>query len=442
MSWNGLCARNVFTPASRTDFDPNSLKTFLPPAERPALNLFVFTTAPIITAHLEGQVTNLATLQAKGHVLASNFTFRGESLKRFETDFAYSNLFCRFLTPKFERAEGTAEATEATYDFTEGLITLTNLTASMEAAPVVRALGPKIARLMDPYSVEGIARAQIHGVIDLHEKNRTDMVFHVGKTPFRWKALHWSELSGSVHWQGTHLALTNLQGVAYGGAFQGWAVFDFDADDQATVRFSTRVKDMQLEAFLADAVPRTNRLEGLLTARLDVTHLRTDDLKSWQGYGNVSLQDGYIWEYPLFAVFSPILNRLTPGLGNSRAREATARFTMTNSVVHSSDLEIHASGMRMHGDGWVDFDGRIQGRIEAALFRDTPGVGLLVSKLLWPVTKALEYKVSGTLNQPKAEPLYLPRILMMPLHPVRTLKELIEERRERQEGKPPAPENN
>ena len=62
----------------------------------------------------------------------------------------------------------------------------------------------------------------------------------------------------------------------------------------------------------------------------------------------------------------------------------------------------------------------------AELLRDMWLVGPVVSTVLWPVTKLFEYKVAGTLGQPKAEPVYfVPKIVLMPFHPLRTLKELI-----------------
>jgi hypothetical protein len=40
-----------------------------------------------------------------------------------------------------------------------------------------------------------------------------------------------------------------------------------------------------------------------------------------------------------------------------------------------------------------------------------------------PFTKLFEYKVTGTLDDPKYEPLYvLPKILMIPLHPIQAVK--------------------
>jgi hypothetical protein len=48
--------------------------------------------------------------------------------------------------------------------------------------------------------------------------------------------------------------------------------------------------------------------------------------------------------------------------------------------------------------------------------------------VFWPVTKLFEYKVTGTLSDPHPEPLYLlPKIVLMPFHPFRTLKDLFTE---------------
>ncbi len=42
------------------------------------------------------------------------------------------------------------------------------------------------------------------------------------------------------------------------------------------------------------------------------------------------------------------------------------------------------------------------------------------------MSKIFEYQVTGTLQNPKSEPIYvLPRLLLMPLHPIRTLENLL-----------------
>jgi hypothetical protein len=54
-----------------------------------------------------------------------------------------------------------------------------------------------------------------------------------------------------------------------------------------------------------------------------------------------------------------------------------------------------------------------------------PAVGVIISKVLWPVTKLFEYKISGTLQEPKTEPVYIfPKIILLPLNPIKSLREI------------------
>jgi hypothetical protein len=183
-----------------------------------------------------------------------------------------------------------------------------------------------------------------------------------------------------------------------------------------------------LRPVLRDLEPgKTSKVEGKVSGDLFITHADTVNWKSWQGYGHASLTNGLLWDFPLLGVFSPVLNTMMPGLGNSRARRATTTYVISNSVIYSKDLEIRATAMRMNYTGSVGFDQNVDGIMEAELLRDLPAVGFLVSKVLWPVTKVFEYKITGTLANPKTQERYvIPRILLMPLHPIKTLKDLFE----------------
>ena len=165
----------------------------------------------------------------------------------------------------------------------------------------------------------------------------------------------------------------------------------------------------------------------MLNGTLAITRANTEQPRGWFGYGALKLEDGLIWDVPALGLFSPILNAFKPGAGNNKAREVAGSFIITNSVVLTDDLMIQASGMRLNYEGTVDFDTRINGRMEAQLLRDLPGIGIVVTTVFTPLTKLFEYKVGGTLARPKSDPLYIPKIMMMPFHPFRTLRELLGE---------------
>ena len=132
-----------------------------------------------------------------------------------------------------------------------------------------------------------------------------------------------------------------------------------------------------------------------------------------------------LWDIPIFGILSPVLNTVSPGLGNSRATDASAGFTITNGVIYSDSLEIHSTMMRLEYVGTVDLQQNVNARVTAQLLRNTWVVGPLVSTVLWPVSKLFEYQVTGTLKNPKSEPVYVPKLLLLPLHPIRTLEEML-----------------
>jgi hypothetical protein len=123
---------------------------------------------------------------------------------------------------------------------------------------------------------------------------------------------------------------------------------------------------------------------------------------------------------------------MVPGVGNSRASAGTCSFVITNGIIRTDDMELRSTGMRLQYRGTVDFQGRVNARAEAGLLRDMWLVGPIVSTVFWPMTRLFEYKVTGTLGDPKAVPVWLiPKIMLFPFqapfHPLRTLRGLFPE---------------
>lgn len=115
-----------------------------------------------------------------------------------------------------------------------------------------------------------------------------------------------------------------------------------------------------------------------------------------------------------------MLNAVSKDLGSSRAKEAHGTFILTNSVIYTRNLEIHSPPARLHYDGTVDFVGNVNANIEAEMFRDTFLVGPLISLLTTPVTKVFEYRVTGSLANPRSEPrFFIPKLFLLPLRPSR-----------------------
>jgi hypothetical protein len=407
----------------RGQIDPKALTPLFGEGGQNALNSLELSGPASVDASVWGPWSDGQGAIA-GKVALTNFTFRGERFDDCAATAHYTNQFVEVFDATVHHEARSLLAPSVSYDFREQLLTVTNVSSTIEPLVVARIIGPKTATNLSPYRFEIPPAAKVNGSVRIREKPVADLIFDISGGPFHWQRFNLSQVAGMVHWKGDFLTISNLVGSFYHGEITGSARFDFTPPDWNDFSFQTKATGVDLQLLKRDLLAQTNKLEGVLNCDLTITSANTADLKSWQGAGNVQLRDGVIWDIPAFGIFSPLFNAISPGMGNSRADEGRATFVISNSVIETRDLEIHASAMRLHYKGTVDFQGRVNARFEAKLLRDTWGVGPIFSALLSPLTKLFEYKVTGTLGEPKKEPLYIPKLFMMPFHPIRTIREM------------------
>jgi hypothetical protein len=406
--------------------DPRFMRPLLPPVGQHVIDDFTLTTAPIIHAEMAGRWREPELTTFRAQCAAKNLGYRGRAVLSCTGLLTFTNQVLSIIAPQVVRTEGSAAAESVVIDIPQMKLYLNNATGSLEVAAVTHAVSTYVEKLIEPYRFLTAPRGYAHGVIDLKDERRTNLRFGVSGGPFEWRAFRFQQITGDVHWIGHRLTLSNVVGSLHGGGLEMSAAFDFTAREGANFAFRVLANDLNFHSLMSDLTSPTNKLEGILGGLLVITNANSENTNSWFGYGNATLQDGLIWDVPALGLFSPVLNAIKPGAGNSRARQVSSTFAITNSVIFTDDLVIHASGMRLNYDGIIGFDGRINGRMEAELLRDIPGLGPVVSKVLWPVTKLFEYKVSGSLGKAKSQPVFIPKIFLMPFHPVRTLRELME----------------
>lgn len=421
-----------------SSLDPRVLLPLLGTNAQRGFELFTFTVPPVVKTEMWGRSHEPERTGFKATVSLTNFTFRGEAVSSLRTAIAYTNRYLQFFQPRIERGAERLSADGLAADFNSELIYLTNGVGNADPMFVTRAIGPHVAKAIAPYQFDHPVTARVHGTIPMHGEEGADLHFDIAGGPFHWWKFNLPQIAGHIHWAGLQLDLTDVRTDFYQGQAIGSAHFDFVPHQDTEFRFSFTATNVLLQALMSDLSTRTNHLEGRVKGSVVVTHANTGSLQSVNGYGDVALRDGLIWDIPIFGIFSPVLNSVVPGLGNSRASAGTCSFVMTNGVIHSEDLEIRSTGMRLQYRGTVDFEGKVNARVEAELLRDMWVVGPVLSTVFWPVTKMFEYKVAGTLSEPKLDPVFIvPKIVLMPFHPVRTFKGLFPETPPAQTNAPP-----
>lgn len=404
--------------------DPRAVRPLVATNGQRGFDYFTFTTPPVLEGEMWGRFHAYDQAGGRGRVVLSNFTFKGEPITACLTELAYTNGELKFFEPRLWRGTQHLAAAGVTVDFNRQRVHFTNALSTDVPEVVARAIGPKTARSLEPYHFAQPPTVRLDGTVPLRGHTGADLRVTVSGGPFSWWKFNVPQISGTVLWRDQIVALTNVTAAFYGGQAGGWGVFDAAADPGTDFQFDVTAEDVNLRALMSALTRPNNRLEGTVRASLAVTSANSADWRSWNGYGHVRLRDGWIWEIPIFGVLSGPLDNLAPGLGNSRVTEGSAGFVITNGVIFSDDLEMRAPTMRLQYTGTVDLQGRVDATVQAELFRDTWLVGRIVSLALWPVSKMFEFEVTGTLSQPKAEPLHIPKLLLAPLRPFRTLREL------------------
>jgi hypothetical protein len=419
----------------RGAFDPAAIRPFLTTSNAVrGFEMVKFTQPVALDMNVGGRLYDYDRISAQGLVSATNFSVRGETFGDVTAEVNYTNRVLEFLKPLMHTGAQMMTADKIVLDFNTRLIHFINGFSTADPEMIARAIGPKTASLVEPYHFLQPPTARVNGQIPLRDMqggrdlDEVDMRFDVIRgAPFEWAKLKTTNIVGTIDWQGQVLILTNVTAAFYGGGGGGSAFFDFRVPHEgADFRFTVNVTNANLHLLAVDLSTPTNHLEGTLTGQVVVTNADSRNWRTWNGYGHVRLRNGLLWDIPVFSIISPVLNAISPGLGNSRATDASARFVITNGVFFSDTLEIRAKMMRLQYNGTVDMKQNVNAQVTAQLLRDTWAVGPFVSTVLWPVSKLFEYKITGTLEHPKSDPVYvIPKLLLMPLHPIRSLEEIL-----------------
>jgi hypothetical protein len=414
-------------------FDPDSARPFLTTSNAVrGFEIVQFTEPLALDAEVRGRLYDYDRIAVNGDIALTNFTVRGEVFGDVTAAVNYTNRVLELLHPLLHNGAQMLKADRLALDFDRRMIYFTNGFSFADPQPMARAIGPKTGRTVEPYHFVQPPTARINGQLPMGDikigegMTNVDLQFDIIKgAPFEWLKLKTPDITGTVHWKGEWLYLSNVVTELYGGMGAGNASFDFRVPHAgADYHFDLNVTNVDLHLLAADMATTTNHLEGVVSGQLIVTDASTQDLMTWNGFGNAHLRDGLLWDVPVFGVLSPVLNAVTPGLGSSRATEATARYIIANGVIETDSLEIHSTLARLQYVGTVDLKQNVSARVTAQPLRNLWVIGPVIGTLLTPVGKLFEYKVSGTLKNPKTEPIYVPKFLLMPLHPIRSLEGL------------------
>lgn len=414
---------------------PNLVGLFLDAKAAHEFHHLQFARPLSLDAQIQGRLYDYDSLTASGHAALDDFSIRGEHIDHVESDFRYAHEVAEFFQPRLDAPDGQKmRADEVKLDWPGDRVYFINGLGTAYPQSVANAIGPQPADVMRPYHFREPPTAIVNGYAPLRDPTNADLDFRVVQpAKLECVKLYSEGITGEIHWMGQTLVLTNLAGPLYGGHASGHARFDFTPHGEANYTFATDFQDVDLHRLAEDLSTPSNHLEhleGRVTGRFILTSGFSGNWRSCNGYGRVDLRDGLLWDVPAFGGLSPFFNMISPGLGNSRATDASAQFFMTNGVMATDNLKIHTKLMLLQCNGTVNLHGDLSAHFTSELLHDVRGIGPLFTVGTWPVGKLFEFKVTGTWSQPKIRPLYFPaQLLLDMLHPIHFLENLAPEKK-------------
>ncbi len=402
--------------------DLYAYKPLLSPAQKEKLALFEFTQPiHIRNGKVQGRwgVPNLT--QFETNIAVTNFLFRNVPLSSLGANLAYTNKLLTATHVELHCKEGQIRANKAKVNFDTRLVTTTNVVSTASPSTIAKMIGPNTEQFLKRYRFLKPPRIQLNGIVPLDAENPAAAArFQVEGRPFALGRFQSSHIRADINWIRRKVEIQNVDASFYQGSLKGNMNLSLMANRQAAFNLHAKIKNVDLNALFADALLEKNQQsQGILNGEITIDSGQTDHWNSWQGQGQVSLEKGFLWDAPLFGIFSHLLNAFSPGLGSSRAELGQANFTIINGVIHTSDLTIQEPSARLRYQGKIDLQGNLDAKIEAELLRDIPIIGHALSVALWPVSKMFVYKVSGNLRDPVVEPKYMfPKLLTNPIHSI------------------------
>ncbi|MSR43354.1 MAG: hypothetical protein EXS19_04870, partial [Pedosphaera sp.] len=377
---------------------------------------FQFRTPLELDAELRGRWSAPEATGLRARIATTNLVFKGEPFSNVAATVTFTNRAVTATDVRIARGQEQVSVRRLAVDWGNDRITIDGAVSTMDPLLVTGLIGESTRQAIEPYRFTRPPMARVNGSLPISNSSQTDLTFELSGGPFQWEKFRLSDLNATVHWVTNQVVITNVAGAFYGGRILGDARFDVNQPARTGFQFDLKTDNADLHELLKDVSSSTNKLQGRFDGRFAITKANTEDALSWQGFGNVKLRDGLLWDVPVVGIFSPVLDTFAPGIGRNRAKVASASFTITNSVIHTKDFEIRAAPARLHYEGAVGFDQKLNARVEAELFGETMlGKIWLMGPLLGKVTRLFEYDVTGTLEQPKVKPVFIRKPWTIPL---------------------------
>ncbi|MDD5484126.1 MAG: AsmA-like C-terminal region-containing protein [Kiritimatiellae bacterium] len=285
---------------------------------------------------------------------------------------------------------------------------------SVADPPAVAAMiDPVIASPLEAFSFKGPCYITAFGTVGYASSALNDAEINFNATDVAWKMFRFASCALALNVCEESYQIDDFYGSICRGIMKGSASVDPAAGSSNMIfTLSADAENVDFGVLINSLSGRQleNTYEGICSGALNLQGFVDDPGgTSMKGKGWIKIMHGRIFTVPIFGGLFDILGKIIPGLGSFNGKNnAQATLTVEKGKVHGSNIYIDGDVFSLKGAGDIYFDGRLDFKVQVTFMRHQSLIGNLLQIVTMPLSKALEFRLGGTVANPKWEAAYLP----------------------------------
>ena len=286
------------------------------------------------------------------------------------------------------------------------LITIQNLRGKAWATPIVRIFAPNTAtHIEETYRFHSPPRLSLNGtfaekkedsdkssfIVEVRTKGQTDY-------PFLGSNLPLQNLEADLTIRGTGITVQKLTCGTLNGSIAGSVFCDVTPGQKTKYRGALKWDDLSFQR-LSQVYKFKEEEKGTLTGSIDFRG-NSDGLRGFNAEGLLAINQGNLISLPILGPLSPIISGLLGDkrVGYERAKDASAKFNVTNGVLTTKDFIAISTNVTLTGEGWIDL---LSEKLDMTIRMNARGLLGLFTFPLQPLKGIFQFRGTGTHKKPK-----------------------------------------
>lgn len=313
------------------------------------------------------------------------------------------------------REEGTVQG-RARQNFLRQSVSFDGVSTADPHA-VAGMIAPCVANIVGLFRFEGPSRVAACGIAGYNGGAKNDIDIDIDAQRSGWKRVLMDRCSMNIRVVEDSFYINDVLADICKGSLSGTGAVS-PVLNSTNMRYQIQgdIHDVDINLLVRDMVaPIPDHRRGFLSGQLELEgFLGEADGRSAVGRGWIEIGNGQIFQIPLFGGLSEFLGRIVPGLGSlMRETEARATFVVKDGKFHSDDIVVAGDVVSLTGKGDYYWNGNLDYTAQVKLLKTDTLLGELLQFAMAPVTKMLEFRLTGTVSNPHWYPAFLPKEMFL-----------------------------